>query len=94
MNNLIPTCFFHMKEIVKNQFNNHLLVEMDEFFIIIHLLYFICNCNKHLLVEMAFVYEFLHVIVPCYDYSKNFLQNWFFMIFASASCFTFSDKSN
>ena len=42
-----------MKEIVKNQFNNHLLVEMDEFFIIIHLL-----------VEMTFVYEFRYVIVP------------------------------
>ena len=31
------TCFVHMKDIVKNQFNNHLLVEMvlrvDEFFI-------------------------------------------------------------
>ena len=28
MNNLISTCFFHINEIVKDQFNNHLLVEL------------------------------------------------------------------
>ena len=45
MKNLISTCFFHVKEIVKNQFDNHLLVKMvlrvDEFFIIFFPVYHI-----------------------------------------------------
>ena len=62
-----------MKEIVKNQFNNHLLVEMVFYNYSPAFLHMIENCNIHLLVEMIFVYEFLQVIVPVFmDFFNDF----------------------
>ena len=61
--NSITTCFVHMKEIVKNQFNNHLLVEMvlcvDKFFIMYSFAflvgYIFFNVMLHYVREIQFL---------------------------------------
>ena len=65
MNILITTCFFHMKEIVKNQFNIHLLVEMIFYkdspaFYMIEIVITTCSLRWFLCSWIVFLW-FLHL---------------------------------
>ena len=75
MNILITTCFFHIDEILENQFDNHLLVEMvlrmDELSIMYSFVFFeeyiFFNVISHYVREIYF----LRIVYVDFDEKKG-----------------------
>ena len=96
MNNLIFTCFFHMKEIVKNQYNNHLLVEMVFIIITCSLRWFLFYKIKISYLNPPLIYKWknLFIRLPIHKRKNIFTKLNFHSPIKSICVYVFSVEFN